>query len=494
MKLARKITLALTLLAIAVITVLEIFEVRRELERSARDMRHDHRLLGHTLAGSIGKAWSEAGEQEALMLLDEANRFQDQIHLRWVWLDAEPAHQPPSDIPPPLLAALRSGRDGWRVDMTVTPGILYSYTPVRADGQLGAIELSESLIQEHQHLRSAVLGAAIATAVIAVAFLVAAMAMGRRLVGHPVEQLVQLAHRIGEGNLEARVQLRQSDELATLGTAMNRMGEMLQKAREAIAVEMAGRLAAVEHLRHADRLNTVGKLAAGVAHELGTPLNVVLGRSKMISSGEAEGDEVRECAQIISQQAQHMTHIIRQLLDFARRRPPQRAPEDLAQLTARTLSLLRPLAAKCDVRLLSEVPEALVLEVDAGQLQQVLMNLVVNGVQASKASGTLRIRAAAVRATPPPDVGGPEADWVRLDVADEGEGISPEVLPHIFEPFFTTKDVGEGTGLGLSVSYGLVRDHGGWIDVRSELGRGSCFSIYLPQEKPKQPGEQGSGP
>ena len=134
---------------------------------------------------------------------------------------------------------------------------------------------------------------------------------------------------------------------------------MLQRAREAIAAETAARLAALEHLRHADRLTTVGKLASGVAHELGTPLNVVLGRAKMISSGEAEGDEVRECAQIISQQAQHMTRIIRQLLDFARRRAPQRrARRTLRELVARTLSLLRPMAAKRSVTLVSEVPEA----------------------------------------------------------------------------------------------------------------------------------------
>ena len=80
------------------------------------------------------------------------------------------------------------------------------------------------------------------------------------------------------------------------------------------------------------------------------------------------------------------------------------------------------------------------------------------------------------------ELGGPEAEWVRLDVVDEGEGISPEVLPRVFEPFFTTKGVGEGTGLGLSVSYGLIRDHGGWISVSSEPGRGSCFSIFLPLE------------
>jgi two-component system NtrC family sensor kinase len=177
-----------------------------------------------------------------------------------------------------------------------------------------------------------------------------------------------------------------------------------------------------------------------------------------------------------------MTSIIRQLLDFARRRAPRRAPEELGPLVERILALLRPMANKRGAALVSEVPATLSLEVDGGHLQQALTNLVMNGLHAMKQPGTLRVRAEEVRATPPADVGGPEGAWVRLDVEDEGEGIAPDVLPHIFEPFYTTKDVGEGTGLGLSVSYGLVRDHGGWIDVRTEPGRGSCFSIYLPRE------------
>jgi two-component system NtrC family sensor kinase len=480
-KVARKITSGLTLFAIVVITVLETFEVRRELDRSALDMRHDHRLLGHTVAGSIGRAWVEAGEQEALTLLDQANRFQEQVRLRWVWLDDGVGTPPDLELPPGLLKAIREGQDGWTVDESVAPGVLRSYTPVWIGRRLGAIEISESLTLEQQHVRSTVQGAAVATCAITVAFLVAASIMGRRIVGSPVQKLVRLAQRIGEGHLDARVELKQNDELKTLAVAMNRMGEMLQKAREAIAAETAARLATLEHLRHADRLNTVGKLASGVAHELGTPLNVVLGRAKMISSGEVAGEEVADCARIISQQAQHMTRIIRQLLDFARRRVLQRAPEDLGQLVGRTLSLLRPMAAKRQVELVNQVPEGCVLQVDGGQLQQVLTNLVVNGLQASKHPGTLKVSAEAVRATPPADVGGPEADWVRLDVEDQGEGIAPEVLPHIFEPFFTTKDVGEGTGLGLAVSYGLIQDHGGWISVRTELGRGSCFSLYLPK-------------
>ncbi|KFE62364.1 sensor histidine kinase [Hyalangium minutum] len=482
MKLARKLTLALALLAVGVLALMETLEVRRELERSAEDMRHDHRLLGHTIAGSIGKAWQQSGEDEALSLLDQANRFQDQVRLSWVWIDGPSGHTLHPALPPELLTPLRLGQEAAVTDMRVPPGLLRSYIPVSVSGRLGAIEISESLIDEQKHVRSTVLRTTLATLALAGGFLVAAMAMGRQLVGRPIEQLVQLARRIGEGHLDARVHLHQRDELDTLALEMNQMGEQLLRARETIAAETAARLAALEHLRHADRLTTVGKLASGVAHELGTPLNVVLGRSKMISSGEAEGDEVRECAQIIAQQAQHMTRIIRQLLDFARRRSPQRAPEELAQLVTRTLSLLQPMASKRGVRIVSEVPEAITLQVDTGQLQQVLTNLVMNGLQAMKNPGTLRVGAGLARVTAPEEAGGNEAEWVRVDVADEGEGIAPEVLPHIFEPFFTTKDVGEGTGLGLSVSYGIIRDHGGWIDVRSEPEKGSCFSIYLPKE------------
>ncbi|GMU07309.1 sensor histidine kinase [Corallococcus caeni] len=482
MKLARKFTLALVLLAVAVMAGLQVFQVNRELARSEIDTQHDHRLLGHTLAGSIGKAWQLAGESEALTLLNQANRFQEQVRLRWVWLDGGPGSGFAPALPPALLLSLRAGNDGWMMDASTSPGVLRSYTPVFLGRRMGAIEITESLSEQEQHVRTTVVGTFIATAALSVFFLLAAMAMGRRLVGRPVEQLVHLAGRIGEGDLTARVPLRREhgDELTTLAVAMNRMGEQLEETRARLASETAARLATVEHLRHADRLTTVGKLASGVAHELGTPLNVVMGRAKMVSSGEAEGDEVNECARIIFQQAQHMTGIIRQLLDFARRRTPSRAPEDLSLLAERTFSLLKPMATKKGVTLSQEVPSGFTVEVDAGQFQQVLTNLVMNGLHAMHRPGTLRVRSRVLRATPPADVGGEEQDWVRLDVEDEGSGIPADVLPHVFEPFFTTKDVGEGTGLGLSVSYGMVRDHGGWIDVKSEPGRGSCFSIYLP--------------
>jgi signal transduction histidine kinase len=118
--------------------------------------------------------------------------------------------------------------------------------------------------------------------------------------------------------------------------------------------------------------------------------------------------------------------------------------------------------------------------VDAGQLQQALTNLVVNAIHATGEGGTLTVGLERATVAPPPDVGGAPGGDLKRVVKDTGTGMSPEQREHLFEPFFTTKGVGEGTGLGLSVAYGIVREHGGWIGVESEQGRGSCFSIYLP--------------
>jgi signal transduction histidine kinase len=175
-----------------------------------------------------------------------------------------------------------------------------------------------------------------------------------------------------------------------------------------------------------------------------------------------------------------MTRLIRRLLDFARPRIATPAPHRVFELVLKTVEMLTPLATKKHVRLLAteQVPGTRAF-IDPDQLQQVLTNLVVNAIQAMAHPGTVELSVANVRAQPPADHGGPEAEWVRIDVQDEGVGILEENVAHVFEPFFTTKDVGSGTGLGLAVAYGIVRDHGGWIEVETEPGRGSLFRVFL---------------
>ena len=145
--------------------------------------------------------------------------------------------------------------------------------------------------------------------------------------------------------------------------------------------------------------------------------------------------------------------------------------------------MLAPLAAKRNVRLEIEGQTPCAVDADGGQVEQVLMNLVMNAIQATDATrgGPVAIRLDVVQATPPADLGTARGQYARVQVRDEGGGISAADLSHVFEPFFTTKDVGEGTGLGLSISYGIAREHGGWLEVGSVVDRGTELSLYLPR-------------
>jgi signal transduction histidine kinase len=256
---------------------------------------------------------------------------------------------------------------------------------------------------------------------------------------------------------------------------MNAMCTQLSDAQTA-------KLRALEGLRHAERLGTVGKLASGLAHELGTPLNVITLRAKAIAAGRAEGERAREAATSIAEQATRMTNLVRQLLDFARRKPPQRESVDVVEIVSRTADLVETVATKARVRLevraASEIPR---VRGDGNQLEQVITNLLMNAIHAMPDGGTVQLRTSTEETTPPADHGGAKGRFVAIAVEDEGTGIASDALPHIFEPFFTTKGVGEGTGLGLAVCYGIVRDHGGFIDVKAQGRQGVVFTVYLPE-------------
>jgi two-component system, NtrC family, sensor kinase len=237
----------------------------------------------------------------------------------------------------------------------------------------------------------------------------------------------------------------------------------------------------MEQLRHADRLTTVGKLASGLAHELGTPLNVVSGRAKLIADREVEGAEAVDSARIVAEQADRMTALIRQLLDFARPRALQKISVNVTSLAARVAELVSTIARTHNVTI--EVPEhddALRVDADEGALHQMMTNLVVNAIHAMPSGGTIHVAAKFVDQTPPPYVEGDSRHWLAIEVKDTGTGMDDATRARIFEPFFTTKAVGDGTGLGLSVTWGIVREHRGWIDVQSAPNKGATFTVYLP--------------
>ena len=206
-------------------------------------------------------------------------------------------------------------------------------------------------------------------------------------------------------------------------------------------------------------------------------MNVVAGRAGLIGSGKLDSEQIVQSAAAIKLEADKMTLIIRQLLDFARASAPRKLPVDLRTIVRQTIDMLDSIAGKQKVQLIftPEAEEA-VAEVDAGQIQQVLTNLAINAIQAMPDGGQVRfsIDSRSGRSADGGS-GGPSA-FFAIQVRDQGVGIPEEHLPQLFEPFFTTKDVGAGTGLGLSIAYGIVQEHGGWIDVTSRVGEGSCSS------------------
>jgi signal transduction histidine kinase len=262
----------------------------------------------------------------------------------------------------------------------------------------------------------------------------------------------------------------------------------LKTSQAEVHTEMEARLRTLEQLRHADRLKTVGSLASGIAHELGTPLNVVSGRANLIASGRLPPSEVTDSVRIIKEQVQRMTLIIQQLLAFARRKSPRRVAVDLRSLVQHTLDMLKSLAAQQHAMLTLTADSAPVLvRVDTGQIQQVLINLVTNAWQAMPAGGEIAIAVSSTTAQAPPDLASSAQHYACVSVTDQGVGIPAADLQYIFDPFFTTKDVGHGTGLGLSIAYGIVQDHGGWIDVCSQPGRGTRMAVYVPMEEEPWP-------
>jgi len=482
MKLARKLTIALMLGIFVVMALYAGLQIQRDEAIFAEDTKTDEHVMVRALGASLETVWRLNGEAPARHLLEDANRSEQEVHIRFISLAPGHPDEATISLEPDELARLRQGHEMTTVRRQAdSEERRFTYMPLTIGGaHPAAIELSESLTPQRKYIRTSQVQILVATLVIVLLCGLVATGLGFFLVGRPMHQLCEQARRVGAGDLSARLALLQRDEIGELAGEVNQMCDRLEEANQRVKSEIQARMKAIDQLRHADRLKTVGQLASGVAHELGTPLNVVSGRARLIEAGDLAPPEVTTNASIIIDQAKRMTTIIRQLLDFSRRRGPKLAVANLAQITHATVDMLAPLAAKSSVSLRFDSAEELIqVRVDQNQIQQALANLVLNGVQATPSGGEVRVGVERRRARPPLDHGGREGEYMCVSIEDRGSGIPAEQIPHIFEPFFTTKEVGQGTGLGLSVAYGIVSEHGGWIDVASEVGQGSCFLIYL---------------
>lgn len=484
MRLTIKITLAVMFGIVLIFSVYSYQSIQREREQIKRNLSREARHIGESLRVIVVELWQQRGEEASMAFLERANQGYSDTLVRWVWIeDSQPEVAQPrvpldhlerlfQEETVTLMAASEEGQD-----------FLLTYLPVLTPtGRIGAIELSESMEEMHDYVQESLRRSALVIGASVVSGLLLMAALGSMWVGRPMRKLQAQAERIGTGDFSAGVNLSGSDEFAELSGTIERMREQLAQAHEAEQEATAAKIEVLEKLRHSERLATLGQLSAGMAHELGTPLNVIAGRAKLIGRAGIAPEDVSRSATIIHEQAERMTGIMRQLLSFARRGEARTQPVDLNLVMRGVLPLLEPTLNKQQVQLrLEEAAEDLIVCADASQLQQVLLNLLLNGIQAMPQGGSMTLSGyLAPRAKPPQELDGPDERWACLQITDQGTGMEPEVLRQIFDPFFTTKDVGEGTGLGLSIAYGIIQEHGGWIDVESEPGKGSSFSVYLP--------------
>ena len=362
------------------------------------------------------------------------------------------------------------GGDGTRVLGIISPiynqpscatAACHAHSPKQS--VLGVLDVNVSMAEaDHEIRRSRLAMGALAALAILLSSLMLFW-LNRRLVAKPVAALVAGTRQVAAGDLNTTIEVSGRHELGDLASAFN---------------DMTRRLADVQRqLTQADKLASVGRLAAGLAHEINNPLTGVLSYASLLRKRLESDAEACADLDVIVRETKRCRLILRELLDFARPAPPTRVEADLNEVARHAVAVVVNQLALNQVRLALDLAEDLPKAfADPNQIQQVVVNLLLNAADAiGEAGGEIRLRSRA------------EGGSVVLEVEDDGPGIPAELQPHLFDPFFTTKGT-RGTGLGLAVTWGIVQGHGGAIEVHSEPSKGARFTVHIPREAPAQAG------
>ncbi len=472
MKLAAK----LILLFIISVTAVTLMASHLTSKQSFANLERRHREI----AASVDSIEStpefldavEAGDNDYFeqMIRTISN---NSTRIRWVWLGDEVD----SDYRPAIadesvlgilsqekLSTTGTNRQGRRK--------YFTYLPVTLSGRAGAVEIATPLNDLDSQSRSTWLTALFTILATGLLSIGVVMIAGVRWIASPLAALTEKMKRVGKGDFSSDLEIHSNDELGQLAVAVNQMCDHLRQQQRTIERETNQRIEAIEQLRHADRLKTVGQLAAGFAHEVGTPLNVISGRAEMILSDDTLlPEQVARHAMAVKSESERISTIIQKLLDFARRSPSRKSKSDLRDVIRHSVDLIRPLTEKRRVNVSMDLPKTPAeADFDFNQIQQVLMNLIDNAVDASSENQTVDVILQKTLA---------DNRW-SIQIVDQGSGIDPGHRDDIFEPFFTTKEVGSGTGLGLSIVHGIVEEHGGTIRCESQVAVGTTITLELP--------------
>jgi signal transduction histidine kinase len=484
--------LAVTVPLVLVVGVYGLLRVRVEQAALLSEDRRNIALTARAIQSALEIALRDRQMAEARRVLAEMVEDQDQIdRIRLFDRTLTPilVSNPliiGDDVPiETLRRVMATGRTDSFYLHRGKQAVLYHLTPLRGqDGAIaGAMEIVHLTVAVDQKVAAAMRDVWVRLGVLLLVVTALTGFVLQRQVLTPLAQLVQAIRRLPGGSRRPQLPVERPDELGEVALAFNETAELLEVARRKLLAETERTLDLERQLRQAETLTVAGKLASSVAHEVGTPLNIVSGRAEQLLNTLPSGDPRRADLQIIVQQIERISGILRSLLDSVRPRKPEVHPTSLPGVLDRLMPLMRHAARRHEATVTAAVPDDLApVLADPNQLQQLLINLVVNALEATSPGGRVELTAGCREHDGRPGVA--------MAVSDTGPGIPPDVLPRVFEAFFTTKPAGQGTGLGLAICREIVTQHGGDIGITSRDGAGTTVTVWLPradESAPPQP-------
>lgn len=482
MRITTRMTLTLTLLALIMLGGYGVYVARRSQDELERTVERKTRLIGRGLTAGIERDFRHAEWAHVQDTLERVGS--SDIIVRVVdqtgQVRASTTNADESDAWERIvLAQALAGAETFEVIHDAVPMRAVYATPIlgRTGGVTGALFVGQSLVGLTRTIAETRRDAAIAVVAFVLAAAAAATWIGRVHVAAPIARLVAAMRRVTTGNLSPFDARERTTEIGELGREFDAMVAQLDAAKHMLSTEEAHRAELERRLRHADKLIAIGHLAAGVAHEVGSPLQVLVGRARSLATRDYDMTAVHRQAAIIAEQGERIAGIVERLLGYTRRHPERPVPTNVGEAAASVVDLLSAEAERRGLVLRCSVAEG-DLEVTAvpGTLQQVVLNLAMNAMDATPKGGTVEVSVAPVQGD------------VEVIVRDDGRGIPDAERERVFDAFYTTRAAQGGTGLGLAVVRTLVSDQGGGIRLESVLGRGTRVYVRFPRARPAERG------
>lgn len=495
MSLGNKLT-AYLLLGVLAVTALDVYlSLKRTRTNLLNDVRREVTSISRTLRVSLEKTGSDAPEQYFADLASEISGlenifgvvFYDRMGRPTVSSTSLQGRQLPT-VDVRTVITTQTPKEGLFREGTAEH--YYRVEPIVSSAGEGiaaflVLEDVSSLAREfHDRAVQTLLNILLLLVVLAVI----ASVVIRRSITQPLRTFARQIDHIGRGHFDQRLVSTRRDEIGLLAQEFDGMCARLEAAHQRLLTESEEKFQLERALRQSEKLAAIGQLASRLAHEIGTPLNIIRGRVQQLLQREVPMDKERAFLGMIIAQIERISRFIRQLLTLARRSEPRLRVVSLNEIVRRVAEVFGDRNPTSGVEIVIELaPKLPSVMGDPDQLQQVLLNLSANALEAVGTHGRIALSTRMSLKS-----NGSARDMVEIAVADTGPGILPGNLPHIFEPFFTTKEKIGGTGLGLTISREIVRSHHGEIRVESVPGEGTCFIVSLPQLEGSEDGAEKS--